>query len=191
MKLQEHLKTAEQHPISTLQQTLWRVAESIGSGVQFLSLNAGFFTQLFDLGQVIESGNTGITGKLPLETFSHLKVAPQWELPGGPQKAKEATMDKPRCPWSEQCCSLHAPSKTHGNVYHLPEVNQETYQRDFPSGPVVKNPPSNAGDTVCIPGWGSKIPHAMEQVNQCAATREKQQKILSVAVKARHSQINK
>ena len=96
MKLQEHLKTAEQHPISTLQQTLWRVAESIGSGVQFLSLNAGFFTQLFDLGQVIESGNTGITGKLPLETFSHLKVAPQWELPGGPQKAKEATMDKPR-----------------------------------------------------------------------------------------------
>ena len=56
---------------------------------------------------------------------------------------------------------------------------------------MVKNPPSNAGDTVPIPGWGSKIPHAVGQLNQCAATRQKQQKTLTVAVKAEHSQINK
>ena len=30
---------------------------------------------------------------------------------------------------------------------------------DFPGGPVVKNPPSNAGDTGS-PGGGTKIPHA-------------------------------
>ena len=26
---------------------------------------------------------------------------------------------------------------------------------DFPDGPVVKNPPSNAGDSGLIPGWGN------------------------------------
>ena len=31
---------------------------------------------------------------------------------------------------------------------------------DFPGGPVVKNPPSNAGDKCSIPGHGTKIPHA-------------------------------
>ena len=32
--------------------------------------------------------------------------------------------------------------------------------RDFLSCPVVKNPPSNAGDTG-FPAWGNKILHAM------------------------------
>ena len=31
---------------------------------------------------------------------------------------------------------------------------------DFPGGPVVENPPSNAGDTVSTPGGGTKIPLA-------------------------------
>ena len=34
---------------------------------------------------------------------------------------------------------------------------------DFPSGPVVKNPPCNAGDMGSIPGGGTRIPHAMGQ----------------------------
>ena len=38
---------------------------------------------------------------------------------------------------------------------------QRHYQRDFPGGPVVKNPPSNAGDMGSIPGQEAKIPHAM------------------------------
>ena len=45
----------------------------------------------------------------------------------------------------------------------------------LPSGPVVKNPPSNAGDTGSnqgsIPGWGTKIPHAKEQLSPRATTR--------------------
>ena len=32
--------------------------------------------------------------------------------------------------------------------------------RDFPGGPVVKNPLCNAGDASLIPGQGTKIPHA-------------------------------
>ena len=39
-------------------------------------------------------------------------------------------------------------------------------------GPVVKNPPSNAGDTGSIPGRGTKIPHATGQLSPCAATTE-------------------
>ena len=30
---------------------------------------------------------------------------------------------------------------------------------DFPGGPVVKNPPSNAGDAGLIPGRGTRFPH--------------------------------
>ena len=37
--------------------------------------------------------------------------------------------------------------------------------RDFPGGPVVKKPPSNAGDAGSIPGRGTKIPHAAGQLS--------------------------
>ena len=43
---------------------------------------------------------------------------------------------------------------------------------DFPRGPVVKNPPSNAGDMSSIPGRGTKIPHATAQLSPCATTTE-------------------
>ena len=36
--------------------------------------------------------------------------------------------------------------------------------RDFPGGPVVENLPCNAGDTGLIPGGGTKIPQAKEQL---------------------------
>ena len=38
--------------------------------------------------------------------------------------------------------------------------------KDFPGGPVVKNPPCNAGDAGSIPGQGAKIPHALWPKNQ-------------------------
>ena len=45
----------------------------------------------------------------------------------------------------------------------------------LPSGPVVKNPPSNEGDTGSnqgsIPGGGTNIPHAKEQLSPRATTR--------------------
>ena len=41
--------------------------------------------------------------------------------------------------------------------------------------PVVKNPPSNAGDAGLIPGWGTKIPHATGQLSPHEATEEKLQ----------------
>ena len=43
---------------------------------------------------------------------------------------------------------------------------------DFPGGPVVKNPPYNAGDVGLIPGQGTKIPHATGQLSLRATTRE-------------------
>ena len=39
-------------------------------------------------------------------------------------------------------------------------------QRDFPGGPVVKNPPCNAGDEGSIPDWGTEIPCATASNSQ-------------------------
>ena len=43
---------------------------------------------------------------------------------------------------------------------------------DFPGAPVAKNLPSNAGDVGLIPGQGTKIPHATEQLSQNTTTAE-------------------
>ena len=50
--------------------------------------------------------------------------------------------------------------------------DQKGLRGDFPGGPVVKNPPSNAGDVGSIPGQGTKIPHAAGQLNLHATTTE-------------------
>ena len=44
--------------------------------------------------------------------------------------------------------------------------------RDFAGGPVVKNPPCNAGDTGLIPDRETKIPRAVEQLSSSATTTE-------------------
>ena len=41
-----------------------------------------------------------------------------------------------------------------------------------PSGPVNKNSPSNAGESGLIPGWGTKIPHALGQLSLNTVTKE-------------------
>ena len=43
---------------------------------------------------------------------------------------------------------------------------------DFPGGPMVKSPPCSAGNVGLVPGCGTKILHAVEQLNLCAATGE-------------------
>ena len=42
----------------------------------------------------------------------------------------------------------------------------------FPGGPVVKNLPANAADRGLIPGFGTKIPHASEQLSLSATITE-------------------
>ena len=48
----------------------------------------------------------------------------------------------------------------------------KTTMRDFPGGPVGKNPPSNAGHAGLILGRGTKISHAAGQLSPPATTRE-------------------
>ena len=57
---------------------------------------------------------------------------------------------------------------------------------DFSGGPVVRNLPCIAGDIGSIPGWGTNIPHAAEQLSPSATT-----KILCATTKTQCSQINK
>ena len=45
--------------------------------------------------------------------------------------------------------------------------------REFPGGPVVKNPPFNAGDRGSIPRRGTKIPYATGQLSLHATTTER------------------
>ena len=44
--------------------------------------------------------------------------------------------------------------------------------RDFPGGPVVKNPPSKAGDLGSIPGQVAEIPQATGRLSPCVRTTE-------------------
>ena len=50
--------------------------------------------------------------------------------------------------------------------------DKENTYRDFPGGPVVKNPLCNAVDTASIPGQGTKIPHASGSLSLNNATSE-------------------
>ena len=43
--------------------------------------------------------------------------------------------------------------------------------QDFPSGPVVRNPPCNAGDVGLIPDQGTRIPHAVRHLNLYTTTK--------------------
>ena len=57
-------------------------------------------------------------------------------------------------------------------ILHPTAFFKTTILGDFPGGPVVKNPPSNAGDVGLIPGRGTKIPHAAGQLSLHATTTE-------------------
>ena len=51
-------------------------------------------------------------------------------------------------------------------------VQQRTKQsQDFPGGPMVKNLPCNAEDVGSIPGWGTRIPHAVRYLSPDAARK--------------------
>ena len=41
------------------------------------------------------------------------------------------------------------------------QKNKKATYRDFPGGPVVRSLPGDAGS---IPGWGTRIPHAVGQL---------------------------
>ena len=61
--------------------------------------------------------------------------------------------------------------KTSGFHFNLEWVHKRE-AKDFAAGPVVKNPPLNAGDAGLIPGQGTKIPHATKQINVPTTTTE-------------------
>ena len=47
----------------------------------------------------------------------------------------------------------------------LPYHSKYFLPGDFPGGPMIKNPPTNATDAVLISGLGTKIPHAVWQLS--------------------------
>ena len=80
----------------------------------------------------------------------------------------------PLLPSDRNCCKVL--DHTLG-VHCLPSpgfsaVDLKVSERDFPGGPVVKNPPCNARDAGSIPGQGTKIPHAAGQPSPHTITTE-------------------
>ena len=63
-------------------------------------------------------------------------------------------------------------SENLGNFLENGAMFKIQWDWDFPGGPVVKNPRSNAGDMGWIPGQGTKIPHATRQLSLTATTTE-------------------
>ena len=49
-------------------------------------------------------------------------------------------------------------------------VDASRKQENFPGGPVVKNPPSYAGDTGSIPGLKTRIQYTAERLSPRATT---------------------
>ena len=74
-------------------------------------------------------------------------------------------------------CQIHG--KANGSVkttqklsprkWDCPQVLRK--KRDFPGGLVVKKPLFNAGDMDLIPGWRTKIPHAVGKLSLCAVMK--------------------
>ena len=50
--------------------------------------------------------------------------------------------------------------------------NKISYKRDFPGGPIVKNPLHNAGDKGLAHDRGIKVTHAVEQLSSQATATE-------------------
>ena len=54
--------------------------------------------------------------------------------------------------------------------FNVEGVQLKMVERQFPFGPVVKNPPSNAGDLALVSGHGTKIPHATTSEHACSVS---------------------
>ena len=59
--------------------------------------------------------------------------------------------------------------KWEDSLYLMSRLVLKLPRWDFPGGPVVKNPPTNAGD---IEPRSGKIPNAAEQLSPCTTTTE-------------------
>ena len=67
--------------------------------------------------------------------------------------------------------ALEAQSLNHWTTREVPKLVFKLW-RDFPGGPVVKNPPSSAGDPGLIPRRETKIECAAGQLSPRTATTE-------------------
>ena len=103
--------------------------------------------------------NQGIEPASPVLKMDSLPTDP----PGKPaldyRGAKSPRLQQPwiqhRIPWEEGT-----------------SVETKLYQGEFPGGSVVKDLSCNTGDVGLTPGWGTKVPHAMEQLSLHTTTTE-------------------
>ena len=63
-------------------------------------------------------------------------------------------------------------NKSDSPIRNIAKNLSKDQPRDFPGGPVVKNPSCNAEDLGLVPGLGTKIPHAAGRLKSlCTAAK--------------------
>ena len=86
----------------------------------------------------------------------------------------QAQKDRPPGPLSKTAILTYTmasvPALLFTIIYCSFNLKKKKTDWEFPSGPVVKNLPFNAGGMGSIPGWGMKIQHAARQLSPSAAT---------------------
>ena len=81
--------------------------------------------------------------------------------------------------WSNTKMGMSALWRREHSFSKFWKVGKNWNGRGFPAGPGVKTLSSNAGDTGSIPGQGTKIPHAMGQLERSPCTAAKEAHMLS------------
>ena len=106
---------------------------------------------------------------LEKEMAAHSSVL-AWRIPGTGEPGELPSMWSHRVGhhWSDLAGSHLAFRNAQLPDHFFPALR--TPLMDFSGGPVVKNPPANAGDLGSIPGLGSA--HATRQLSSCTATTE-------------------
>ena len=99
------------------------------------------------------------TGAFPPDR-SYVSGPFQWCLPL--QDATAGTQKKP-ITWMKKSVDLFSWHRDLFCIYGLQRLEES--DKDFPGVPVIKNPPSNAQGTGSIPGRGTKIPRALQQLS--------------------------
>ena len=108
----------------------------------------------------------------PSQLLSDALQGPPWPSRGKPSSSRPPSLPARATP---RFCLFYGSTSSVKSFclwILISSLRRKKTLRDIPGGPVVKNPPSNAGDTGSIPGWGTKIPHAAGQLRPRATTTE-------------------
>ena len=102
----------------------------------------------------------------PINVKVHIQFERVYPTELGKERAAHSSTVAWKIPWTEEPCRLQSMGVTKSNFTFtftllnrwskVESVIEKQNLGDFTGGSVVRNLPSNAGDTGSVPGWGTK-----------------------------------